>query len=150
MTLLSFSFPCSHSSGGQPGLLTHASRGWQAHRVGWQTLGHVPVFRAAEGALSLPCLLSLVTGLGWGHVSLTWAQSALRGQHLNELKHPRMSRAAFTLTLLAQSLAEWLRADPCIPGARLSLTGDNLPLETSQHDGVQSSQPSPKPPLKGL
>lgn len=37
---------------------------------------------------------------------------------------------------------EWLRADPCIHGAGFSLVGDNLPLETSQQDGVQSRQPA--------
>lgn len=58
MTLLSFSFPHSHRSGGQPALLTSASAGWRACRVGWQqcraqTSGPVPVFRAV-GAWSPP------------------------------------------------------------------------------------------------
>lgn len=74
---------------------------------------------------------SLMAGLGRGHVPLTWAQSAPWGQHLSGLKHPQMSRAAFVLTLPAQFLAVWLKADPSIPGAGLSLAGDNLPLEAA-------------------
>ena len=54
------------------------------------------------------------------------------------------------LTLLAQFLAAWMRPDPSIPGAGMTLTEGNLPLETSQHNGVQSSQSSPKPPPKSL
>lgn len=145
MTLLSFSFHHSHSSGGQPGLLTQASRGWQAHQAGWQTLGHVPVFRAAKGTTalpnstaSLPSLLSLSAGFERGHLAHLGTVSTL-GIAFNELKHPRMSRAASLLTRPAQSLAEWLRADSCIPEAGMSLAGDNLPLETSQQDGEQSS-----------
>lgn len=144
MTLLSFSFHHSHSSGGQPGLLTQASRGWQTHRAGWQTLGHLPMFRAAKGTMfllnsmtSLSSLLSLLAGFDRGHFTHLGTVSAL-GIAFSELKHPRISRAASMLTWSAQPFAEWLRADSCIPQDWMSLAGENLPLETSQHDGEQS------------
>lgn len=150
MTLLSFSFHHSHSSGGQPGLLTQESRGWQAHRAGWQTSGHVPVLGAAKGTMSLPnsmaslpSLLSLLAGFDRGHLTHLGTVSTL-GIALNELKHPRMSRAASMLPRPAQSLAEWLKADSRIPEAGMSLAGENLPLETSQHDGEQSSHHNQK------
>lgn len=145
MTLLSFSFHRSYSSGGQPGLLTQASRGWQAHWVGWQTLGHVLVFRAAKGTMSLSksmtslsCLFSLLAEFDRGHLTHLGTVSTL-GMAFNELKHSRMSRATPMLTLSTQSFVEWLRADSCIPEPWMSLAGDNLPLKTSQHDEDQSS-----------
>lgn len=80
-------------------------------------MGHVPVFRAAKGTKSLPnsmtslsSLLSLLAGFDRGHLT----HLGTLGIALNELKHPRMGRAASMLTQSAQCSAEWLRADSCI------------------------------------